>query len=66
MLHKVEIAPEAAKEIEDLYLYVTQTSLENAARWYFAIHDKIETLKESPNRCRVAFESRFYSRWGGS
>lgn len=56
MLHKVEIAPEAAKEIEDLYLYVAQASLENAARWYFAIHD----------RCRVAFESRFYSRWGDS
>ena len=28
---------------------------------YFAIHDKIQTLKESPNRCPMAFESRFYS-----
>lgn len=61
MPYKVEIAPEAAKEIEDIYLYIAQDSLENAARWYFAIHDKIQTLKESPNRCPAAFESRFYS-----
>ena len=61
MPYRVEIAPEAAKEIEEIYLYIAQDSPGNAARWYFAIHDKIQTLKESPNRCPAAFESRFYS-----
>jgi plasmid stabilization system protein ParE len=48
MSYRVEIAPEAAKEIEEIYLYIAQDSPGNAARWYFAIHDKIQTLKESP------------------
>ncbi len=61
MPYRVEIAPEAAKEIEEIYLYIAQDSPGNAERWYFAIHDKIQTLKESPNRCPLAFESRFYS-----
>ena len=61
MQYRVEIAPEAAKEIEEIYLYIAQDSPGNAARWYFAIHDKIQTLKESPNRYAMAFESRFYS-----
>ena len=61
MPYKVEIAPQAAKEIEEIYLYIAQDSLGAAMRWYFAIHDKIQTLKESPNRCPMAFESRFYS-----
>lgn len=61
MPFKVEIALEAAKEIEEIYLYIAQDSPGDAARWYFAIHDKIQTLKELPNRCSVAFESRFYS-----
>ena len=61
MPYRVDIAPEAAKEIEEIYLYIAQDSPANAERWYFAIHDKIQTLKESPNRCPMAFESRFYS-----
>lgn len=61
MLYRVDIAPEAAKEIEDIYLYIAQDAPGSAARWYFAIHDSIQTLSESPNRCPVAFESRFYS-----
>ena len=60
MLYRIEIAPEAGKEIEDIYLYIAGDSTDHAARWYFAIHDKIQTLKDSPNRCPVAFESRFY------
>lgn len=60
MPYRIEIAPEAGKEIEDIYLYIVEDSLDNAVRWYFALHDKIQTLKDSPNRCPVAFESRFY------
>lgn len=61
MPYRVDIAPQAAKEIEEIYLYIAQDSLGTAMRWYFAIHDKIQTLKEFPNRCPMAFESRFYS-----
>jgi toxin ParE1/3/4 len=41
--HKIDIAPEAAREIEDIYLYIAEDSPNNAARWYFAIYDKIQT-----------------------
>jgi len=60
MPFRIEIAPEAGKEIEEIYLYIAEDSPDNAARWYFAIHDKIQTLKDSPNRCPLAFENRFY------
>ena len=60
MPYRIDIAPEAAEALEEIYLYIAQDSPDNAARWYFAIHDKIQTLKESPNRCPAAFESRFY------
>lgn len=48
MRYRVEIAPEAAQEIEEIYLYIAQDSSENAAHWYFAIQDKIQTLKDYP------------------
>jgi len=58
--YKIDIAPEAAKEIEDIYLYIAKDSLNNAMRWYFAIHDNIQTLKDFPARCPIAFENRYY------
>ncbi len=40
--YKINIAPEAAKEIEDIYLYIAEDSPDNATSWYFAIYDKIQ------------------------
>lgn len=59
-LYRIDIAPEVGREIEDIYLYIAEDSPDSAARWYFAIYDKIQTLKEFPNRCPLAFEDRFY------
>jgi plasmid stabilization system protein ParE len=58
--YKINIAPEAAKEIEDIYLYIADDSPNNAAKWYFAIHDKIHALKDFPDSCPIAYEDRFY------
>ena len=58
--YKIDIAPEAAREIEDIYLYIAEDSPNNAVRWYFAIYDKIQTLKDFPARCPIAFEDRYY------
>ncbi|MBA3755109.1 MAG: type II toxin-antitoxin system RelE/ParE family toxin [Nitrosomonas sp.] len=58
--YKISIAPEAAKEIEDIYLFIANDSPNNAARWYFAIYDKIYTLKDFPARFPIAFEDRYY------
>ena len=58
--YKINIAPEAAKEIEDIYLYIADDSPNNAAKWYFAIHDKIQALTDFPESCPVAYEDRFY------
>ena len=58
--YKIDIAPDAAKEIEDIYLYIAKDSQNNATSWYFAIYDKIQTLKDFPARCPMAFEDRYY------
>lgn len=58
--YKISIAPEAAKEIENIYLYIAKDSPNNAAGWYFAIYDKIQTLKDFPTRFPIAFENRYY------
>ena len=58
--YKIDIATEAAKEIEDIYLYIAKDSQNNATSWYFAIYDKIQTLKDFPARCPMAFEDRYY------
>ena len=58
--YKIDIAPQAAKEIENIYLYIAEDSPNNAARWFFAIYDKIQTLKDFPTRCPLAYENRFY------
>lgn len=60
MSYRVDITSEAGKEIEAIYLYIAEDSPDNAAHWYFAIHDKIQMLKDSPNRCPLAYENRFY------
>jgi plasmid stabilization system protein ParE len=60
MSYRVDITSEAGEEIEAIYLYIAEDSPDNAARWYFALHDKIQTLKDSPNRCPLASENRFY------
>ncbi|MCP5127663.1 MAG: type II toxin-antitoxin system RelE/ParE family toxin [Gammaproteobacteria bacterium] len=60
MSYRVDITSEAGEEIEAIYLYIAEDSPDNAAHWYFAIHDKIQTLKDSPNRCPLAYENRFY------
>ena len=59
--YKINIAPEAAKEIEDIYLYIAEDSPNNAIRWYFAIYEKIQTLKNFPASCPIAFEDRYYN-----
>jgi plasmid stabilization system protein ParE len=53
--YRIDIAPEVGREIEDIYLYIAEDSPFDAARWYFAIYDKIQTLKQFPNRCPLAF-----------
>lgn len=58
--YKIDIAPQAVQEIEDYYFFIAQDSPNNAARWYFSICDKIQTLKDFPASCPLAFESRFY------
>lgn len=58
--YKINIAPEAAKEIENIYLYIAKDSPNNAAHWYFSIYDKIQTLKDFPARFPIAFEDRYY------
>ena len=58
--YKIDIAPEVAEEIENIYLYISMDSPQNALQWYFDIYDRVQSLKDLPTRCPMAFESRYY------
>jgi len=60
--HKINIAPEAAKEIEDIYLYIADDSPNNATNWYFSIYDKIHALTDFPESYPLAFEDSMIFR----
>ena len=57
MAFRVEIAPQALKDLDAAYLFIKKESPENAARWLLAITDKILSLKKLPARCPRAPES---------
>ena len=59
--YKIDIAPEAAKEIEDIYLYIAKDSQNNATSWYFPLQPRHPIHhRDFPARCPMAFEDRYY------
>ena len=60
--YRIDIPTEVEKEIEESYLHIAEDEAApiNAARWYFSLYDKIQTLKNFPDRCPLADENCFY------
>ncbi len=58
-IYEVILSDEAAKNIEDAYLWIAESDLDAAERWYKGLIEGLKNLTSFPLRCPVAPESRF-------
>lgn len=61
MSFEVEYAPNAIRELEDIYLWIKARAPLSADRWREDLISKVESLSEDPHRHRPAPESRKFS-----
>ena len=58
MAFRVEIAPRAFNDLDEIATYIEQqSSFEQAEEWFNGIIAAIRTLEDMPERCRIADES---------
>lgn len=58
MAFRVEIAPRAFNDLDEIATYIKQqSSFEQAEEWFNGIIAAIRTLEDMPERCRIADES---------
>lgn len=58
MAFRVEIAPRAFNDLDEIATYIEQQgSFEQAEEWFNGIIAAIRTLEDMPERCRIADES---------
>jgi len=61
MTYEVVIESSARKNIDDAFRWmVTNTSPENATRWYLEIYAAMDSLNDFPARCGLALENQFF------
>jgi len=60
MEFQVEIAPQAASEIDRAYRWYRERNSEFADRWFRGLMNAIATLQEKPRRCNLAVESEIF------
>lgn len=59
MAFRVEIAPRALKDLDDIATYIeNRGSFDQAEKWFNGIISAIASLEEMPSRCPIAAESR--------
>ena len=59
MAFRVEISPQAFEDLDGISAYIRHRgSFESAQRWFNGILAAIRTLRDAPQRCPVAEESR--------
>lgn len=59
MTYRVEISPTAIQDIEKIFLWMRDFSLDDAHRWVRGCYEIMLTLEKLPNRCAVAGESQY-------
>ena len=58
MVFRVEIAPRAFNDLDEIADYIKRNgSFRQAQEWFQSIIDAIQTLRDMPSRCPVADES---------
>lgn len=55
--YKVIISSEAEQNVEEAYLWISQSSEREALRWYEGIVDAMRSLARLPLRCSIAPET---------
>ncbi|MEA5550053.1 type II toxin-antitoxin system RelE/ParE family toxin [Anabaena cylindrica UHCC 0172] len=59
MAYQIEISPTAVADIESIFLWIKEDSLENAYRWVRGCYEIMLTLENFPKRCSLAIESEY-------
>ena len=57
MAYRVELSPEADREIEEAYRWIAAASPRGAHRWFNGLMDALRSLSDFPQRCPPAPES---------
>ena len=57
MAYHVELAKNAAAELEELYFWVVERAPSQGAAWFNGLEHAILALERFPKRCRIAPES---------
>ncbi len=74
MTYKLIIQPPALADLEGAYRWIAERSPQNAAGWFNGFLEALATLKQFPQRCELAPESKhivqkirqlLYGRRGG-
>jgi|ERR1039457_587411 plasmid stabilization system protein ParE len=59
MAFRVEVSPQAFEDLDSISAYIRDRgSFESAERWFNGIMAAIKTLRDAPQRCPLAEESR--------
>jgi plasmid stabilization system protein ParE len=59
MTYKVEISPTAIADIEQIFLWMQESSVDAAHRWVRGCYEIMLTLEKFPNRCPMSPESAY-------
>lgn len=59
MTYHVEISPTAVADIEQIFLWMRETSLDQAYRWVRGCYEIMLTLEKFPKRCPMSQESKY-------
>jgi plasmid stabilization system protein ParE len=60
MTYRIDISRPALLDAENVYLWMKNESEERANQWFKGLVQTVNTLKEFPNRCSIASESRSF------
>ena len=60
MTYRVDISQPATADAENAYLWIRLESPEKAALWFEGLIEAVNSLKEFPERCALAPESRAF------
>lgn len=60
MIYRIDISRLAFQDAENVYLWMKVESEESANQWFRGLVEIINSLKEFPNRCPIAPESRSF------
>ncbi len=59
MKYRVTVLPEAAENVDCIYLWIAQQSPQGARRWYLRFLKVVESLRENPQTHAFAPENEF-------